>query len=282
MTKKDTLEGNHPLEPLIHRDSAASIWCSGCGIGIVVNSLAQAVKGDRSRYKVISSGIGCTGQVATDLNFNIDLIVHTNIFEEAIKISRKEPKTKIILLPTDAELMAYSADGLVAAGKAQANILVLYINNYLYRLYQEKDAKVKESGAPKVHLSSEHKSSEECKDIPDTPFLNDIDLQEMTPFNIPLLAQKSGAEYIARWTPLHVRRLEMSIRDAMGTKGLGVIEVTSPCLMYHQNMPNKSPLDRMGQFYENSIIKHNEPTERLDLRDSEIIVGKFAGRDMDE
>jgi hypothetical protein len=38
----------------------------------------------------------------------------------------------------------------------------------------------------------------------------------------------------------------------------------------------------MGIYEENSIIKHLEPTENLDLRNqNEIIVGRFVGREAD-
>jgi 2-oxoglutarate ferredoxin oxidoreductase subunit beta len=260
--KKETAKEQHPLEHILRMDTGGFQRCSGCGIGIVVNSLAQAVEGsdmDRSRFCVVSSGIGCTGHVADELNFDANITVHTDVFDEAIRISRRDPRKKVVLVLTDADLQASSADGIVKAGKMNANILLIYINNYLYRLFIE------------------------CKQNSSFRFLIRKADSEMTPFNIPHLAKTSGAEYVARWTPLHVRRLGLSIRDGLKSKGFGVIEVTSPCLMYHQNMVDQSPLDRMGQFFENSVILHNEPTENLDLRGEQgIIVGKFVGRDMDE
>jgi 2-oxoglutarate ferredoxin oxidoreductase subunit gamma len=49
------------------------------------------------------------------------------------------------------------------------------------------------------------------------------------PFNLPYLAAASGASFVARWTVLHARRLEWTLREAMEHPGFSFVEVIAPC-----------------------------------------------------
>jgi 2-oxoglutarate ferredoxin oxidoreductase subunit beta len=254
----------HPVDPLLHADSIPSSWCSGCGIGIVVNTFVQAVNKmdiDAKKIHIVSSGIGCTGKVDQHLSFKSDKIIDSDIISYATELAAKKPDTKVVLFLNDTDFISSNIDDLIKAGKKGARILVIYINNYIYRVFME------------------HKA------LPNTPFLKDISKNKnISPFNIPHLAKSCGAEYVARWTQLHARRLMFSVKDALSIDGFSVIEVISPCLLYYMNTENAGEtIDRMSVYENNSIIKHNEPTENLDIRaQQEIIVGKFIGGDHNE
>ena len=78
-----------------------------------------------------------------------------------------------------------------------------------------------------------------------------------------------------------MRRLASSIIEAFNRPGFSVVEVISPCAMYYSRT-NKlgDGLDMMKFYYENSTIKHGEPTDNLDIDfQKEIIVGKFIDRE---
>jgi 2-oxoglutarate ferredoxin oxidoreductase subunit gamma len=49
------------------------------------------------------------------------------------------------------------------------------------------------------------------------------------PFNLPYLAAASGASFLARWTVIHARRLEWTLREAMMYPGYSFVEVIAPC-----------------------------------------------------
>jgi len=49
------------------------------------------------------------------------------------------------------------------------------------------------------------------------------------PFNLPYLAAASGASFAARWTVLHARQLEWTLREALLHPGFSFIEVIAPC-----------------------------------------------------
>ncbi len=49
-----------------------NVWCSGCGIGIVMSALIRAVDhmGLNKDEVAVVSGIGCTGRMPVYLDFN--------------------------------------------------------------------------------------------------------------------------------------------------------------------------------------------------------------------
>jgi 2-oxoglutarate ferredoxin oxidoreductase subunit beta len=102
-----------------------------------------------------------------------------------------------------------------------------------------------------------------------------------TPSNVPQIAEASGAVYVARWTALHMRRLTYAITDALQRPGFSVVEVISPCAMYYSRINRLGDgLDMMKFYYDNSVIKHGEPTDNLEIDyQKEIIVGKFVDRE---
>ena len=108
----------------------------------------------------------------------------------------KKPDIKVVLFLNDTDFIASNIDDFIKAGKKGARIVVIYINNYIYRIFME------------------HKA------LSQTPFLKNSTKDKIaSPFNIPHLAKSSGADYVARWTQLHVRRLMFSIEDALLTEG---------------------------------------------------------------
>jgi len=263
MKKTGTTEEQHPVEPMLQTNSIPSGWCSGCGIGMVVNSFVQVVNKmdiDANNIHVVSSGIGCTGKIDQHLSFKSDKITDRNVIVYAADLAAKKPNKKVVLFLNDTDFIASKINDFIRAGKKGARIVVIYINNYIYRIFVE------------------HKA------LSQTPFLKNSSKDKIaSPFNIPHLAKSSGAKYVARWTQLHVRRLMFSIEDALSSEGFSVIEVVAPCLIYYMSTGKVGEtVDRMGIYDEISIIKHHEPTENLDLRNQkEIIVGRFVRRDMD-
>lgn len=252
-----TMEEIHPVVSFIRKEAAPSDWCPGCGIGVVVNAFLQAGRRmgiDPDELRMVSSGIGCTGRVGEQLKTIATRAGPDNPIEHGMKLSEENPDMKVAVLLNDTDLIASGIEGLQRAGERNARLLVIYINNYIYNIYLEHRA------------------------LPVIPFLGDPHGDTCSPFNIPHLARSCGARFVARWTPLHVRRLMYSMKNALSMPALSVIEVLSPCLLYYASSGMAgSIIDRMGHFYDNSVIVHHEPTENLDLRDrSEIIVGRFV------
>lgn len=250
----------NPLEPLIRQDALPSVWCPGCGIGIVVNTFLQSIRQarlDADNITLISSGISCTGKVADFLNLKNQTAGQTDVFRTALEYKSQHPNRLVVLFVNDNDLIASGVAGFQELCGSELPVLVLFINSFIY------------------HMLVEHRQMN-CMSL-----LNPAGKDEAPSlFNLPHLADSSGAGYIARWTPLHCRRLSFSIKDAVKRDTPAVIEVISPCLMYFASEEGPGiTLDRMNLYLRNSIIKHDEPTQNLNTRDMQnIVLGKFIDR----
>ena len=247
----------HPNEYLLQPGSVPSVWCPGCGIGTVVNTFIQAVVGSKidPAEICIVSGVGCTGKIAEYLNFRSYIATDGKVFDLAANIKLKHKNMRVVVFSNDVDFILSTKGDFAGTLKRAQDILVLYINNFIYHVFDKK------------------------KMLSTTPFVGSTaDNDTESPFNIPHLAESCGSRYIARWTPLHTRRLMNSVNDALQKTGFSFIEVISPCLVYYacNGMIGKS-LDRMKYFHDNSIIQHNQSTEKLDIRmQGRIIVGRFV------
>jgi 2-oxoglutarate ferredoxin oxidoreductase subunit beta len=98
------------------------------------------------------------------------------------------------------------------------------------------------------------------------------------PFNIPYLAAASGAVYVARWTALHVRRLQKSLQAALTKRGFSFVEVISPCpTLYGRWNKQRTGLAQMEYYHDHGVIKHGlDPKEADIVLGGEIIEGEFV------
>jgi 2-oxoglutarate ferredoxin oxidoreductase subunit beta len=222
-----------------------------------MNVFLETVKKQTSQNICITSGIGCAGKIASYLKVNSIPADNGNALHSAVKHKSEHPDAKVIAFLNDADFTAFGINDLIEAGKKNVNLIVIYINNFLYVITENKT-------------------------LPVTPFVRSTAISDGNkvelPFNIPHLAKSADAKYVARWTPLDVHRLMDSISEAMNKpSGLSVVEVISPCLMYYASVDKiGDKLDRMKFLQGNTEIKHNEPTENLDIRNNKkLIVGKF-------
>lgn len=183
-------------------------------------------------------------------------ITGNNLFRSAARYKRNHPETTVIVFFSENDLLTFGGKGFNAVCRENADITAVFINSFIY------------------HIFIEHRKLREV------PFHPSIEDGFGSPFNLPHLAASCGASYVARWTPLHCRRLKRSFLKALDKQGFSLIEVVSPCLMYHASCGNLGKsLDRMGLFLNNTQISHDEPTETVDLRNSPVIkIGTFIDR----
>jgi 2-oxoglutarate ferredoxin oxidoreductase subunit beta len=255
-------EKRHPMDNLLRMDRIPHIWCPGCGIGNAVSAFAEAL--DKLEYDLdkvcVVSGIGCTGRVAGYIKVDSFHTTHGRAIPFATGIKLSNPELKVIVVSGDGDLVSIGGNHFVHAARRNIDLTVILVNNFIYAMTGGQVA-------PTTPIPAFTTTS---------PFGN-----FETPVNVPRLAEAAGAVYVARWTALHMRRLAYSIVEAFNRPGFSVIEVISPCAMYYSRT-NKlgDGLDMMKFYYENSIIKHGEPTDHLDIDyQKEIIVGKFIDRE---
>jgi 2-oxoglutarate ferredoxin oxidoreductase subunit beta len=249
----------HPIAPFIRMDRMPHIWCPTCGIGTVVKCYASALEqSDLELDKVaIVSGIGCTGRVAGYMKLDGFHTTHGRAIPFATGLKLGRPELNVTVFSGDGDLSGIGGNHLIHACRRQMDLLVILVNNFTYAMTGGQVAPT--APPPSIHSTMPYGSFE-------------------PPFNLPHLAASCGANYVARWTCLHIRRLTKSIGEALTRKGLRLIEVITPCsTLYARRNKLGTGLNLMQYYHDNSEIRHGADTREVAIRFQEqIICGKFV------
>jgi len=260
--KTKEIQEAHPMDDVLRMDRIPHIWCPSCGIGLAVTAFASALEKSNIDLNnvVVVSGIGCTGRVAGYIKLDSFHTTHGRPIAFATGIKVANPKLKVVVFSGDGDLIAIGGNHFIHAARRNIDMVVICVNNFIYAMTGGQVA-------PTTPLTAYATTS---------PF-GCVE----PPFNIPYLADSSGAVYVARWTTLHVRRLVKSFSEALNKEGFSVVEAISPCAQYYSRINRLGDgLDMMRFYHDNSEICHGEDTKNLDIGfKSKIKVGKFVDRE---
>jgi 2-oxoglutarate/2-oxoacid ferredoxin oxidoreductase subunit beta len=249
----------NPVEPFLRTDRMPHIWCPGCGIGTTVNCFARAlVESKLNLDKVaIVSGIGCTGRVAGYLNLDSFHTTHGRAIPFATGLKLANPDLTVVVYSGDGDLIAIGGNHFIHAARRNIDLKVICINNFIYGMTGGQVAPTTPAGA--IATTSPYGCFER-------------------PFNLPYLAESSGAVYVARWTAFHVRHIARSMVEAFNKKGFSFIEIITPCpTLYQRRNRLGDSLEAMRFYKKHSVIKNGASTKDVEISfQGEIIVGKFV------
>lgn len=255
----------NPVDKILRTDRLPHLWCPGCGIGIAVNCFARALErvGIPLEKVVVVSGIGCSGRVAGYLKLDSFHTTHGRAIPFATGLKLVRPDLKVVVFSGDGDLIAIGGNHFIHAARRNIDITVICINNFNYGMTGGQVG-------PTTPLTSIATT---------TPYGN-----VESPFNLPFLADSSGAVYVARWTTFHVMQLIKSISEALTKKGFTFVEVIAGCpTLYGRRNRIGDGLKIMQLFKEHSEIKNGEPTRTAEIefthQRQKIVVGKFIDRE---
>ncbi len=256
------LDQQHPMDRLLRRDRLPHIWCPGCGLGTALNCFLGALvqsQLDPDQVAVVS-GIGCTGRVAGYVAMDSFHTTHGRAIPFATGLKLANPKLKVVVFSGDGDLIAIGGNHFIHAARRNMDMTVICVNNFIYGMTGGQLA-------PTTPTTARTSTS---------PYGN-----HDHPFNLAYLAAASGASYVARWTTLHVRRLQRAISEALCKPGFTFVEVISPCpTLYGRLNKQRSGLEQMAYYKEHSIIQHGADPRQADIAlGGQIIVGKFVDLD---
>ena len=259
MNKATTNGAGHPLDPYLRAERMPHIWCSGCGLGLVVNCFLRGLIQSRLALDkvVVVSGIGCAGRAAGYINLDSFHTTHGRAIPFATGLKLSNPELKVVVISGDGDLTAIGGNHLIHAARRNVDITVLCINNFIYGMTGGQVG-------PTTPLTARTTTS----------VGGNID----QPFNIPYLAAASGAAYVARWTTAQVIRLQKSITEALLKNGFSLIEIITPCPTYYGRMnKQRTGLEQMKYYRDNSIVKSGVDPKHAGIEfNGPIIVGRFV------
>jgi 2-oxoglutarate ferredoxin oxidoreductase subunit beta len=255
----------HPLDEIIRSDRMPHIWCPGCGIGIAMRCYAQAILdcGIPIDQQVVVSGIGCTGRVAGYMNLDSYHTTHGRAIPFAAGIKLANPALSVTVFSGDGDLAAIGGNHLIHAARRNVDVKVVCINNFNYGMTGGQSGPTTPKGARATTA----------------PYGN-----PELPFNLPYLLAAAGANYVSRWTTMHVRQIRKDILYTFTKPGFTFIEVLAPCPVgFGKSNRIEDGLAEMFLYKERCVLVQDGDVRAdelgIDLRENlPIYVGKFVER----
>jgi 2-oxoglutarate ferredoxin oxidoreductase subunit beta len=187
-----------------------SIFCTGCGIGNVLNYTLRAIDSleidiDRT---VFCSGIGCSSRLPGYIEADGLHTTHGRAIAFATGVKLADPELTVIVFTGDGDMAGIGGNHFIHAARRNLDLTVICINNYNYGM---TGGQVSPTTPPEAMSTT-------------TPYGN---LEE--PFDLSRLAIGAGAPYVARWTMGYPYETITAVEGSLRTKGFGFVEILAPC-----------------------------------------------------
>ncbi|MDR2874262.1 MAG: 2-oxoacid:ferredoxin oxidoreductase subunit beta [Methanobrevibacter sp.] len=253
-------KNKNPFIKYFRQDRLPTIFCSGCGIGITVNSFLKGFESTDLDFDSLAlvSGIGCSSRVPGYIKCDSLHTSHGRALSFATGLKVGNPDLNVVVFTGDGDAASIGGNHLIHAARRNINLIVICINNSIYGMTGGQISPT----SPKGSLAT-------------TAPYGSID----TPFNLIDLVTAAGASYVSRWTTAHPLQLSRSIKTAFNNKGFSFVEVVSQCPTYYGRRNNlKTPIAMIKMFKENTVNKKKADTLSDDELLGKIIVGEFVNK----
>ena len=223
------------IKKYMREEKLPHIWCPGCGNGVLMRDVAQAIENlglDKKRV-VIVSGIGCSSRAAGYMDFNTIHTTHGRAIAFATGIKMADPSLEVIVLTGDGDASAIGGNHLIHAARRNIGLTVVVFNNSIYGM-----------------TGGQYSPTTPKGDFGTTAPYGNID----RPFDIALLAAGAGATFSARGDVYHVAQTTRLIERGIKHRGFSVIDCLTVCPTYYGRKNKKGSAVEMMRFQKEHFI----------------------------
>ena len=231
------------------------IWCPGCGNGIIMRDVAQAIEnlGLSRNNVVIVSGIGCSSRAAGYMDFNTIHTTHGRAIAFATGIKLARPDLEVIVLAGDGDISAIGGNHLIHAARRNIGLTVVVFNNSIYGM-----------------TGGQYSPTTPHGEFGTTAPYGNVERS----FDIAGLAYGAGASYAARGSAYHAQQTIALIQDGIRHQGFSIIDVASVCPTYYGRKNHKgSAVDMMKWQRDNSVTQEQANKMSPEQLRGKIIIG---------
>jgi 2-oxoglutarate/2-oxoacid ferredoxin oxidoreductase subunit beta len=232
-----------------------NVWCSGCGIGIVMGALIRAIDriGLEKDDVALVSGIGCTGRMPVYMDFNTIHTTHGRALAFATGLKIAKPAMKVITIMGDGDALAIGGNHFIHAARRNIGITAIVVNNAIYGM-----------------TGGQYSPTTPINGRASTAPYGNIE----PPMPVCELAIAAGATFVARSTVYHAVELDRYIEQAIRKNGFSLVEAVSYCHTTYGRM-NKlgTPVDMMRQLKEGSVSLNAADKLTPEERQAKIVRG---------
>lgn len=233
------------------------IWCPGCGNGIVLRAIVNAIDnlGLNQDEVCIVSGIGCSSRSTGYLDFNTVHTTHGRALAFATGIKFANPKLHVIVITGDGDCAAIGGNHLIHAARRNIDITTIVFNNNIYGM-----------------TGGQYSPTTPTGDKGTTAPYGNIDPN----FDLCELAKSSGATYVSRSTVYGVNMIVKQVEEGIKNKGFSFVEVLTICPTYYGRKNKKGNAPEMINHLKEITINVNAynklPKEE---REDKLVIGEL-------
>jgi 2-oxoglutarate ferredoxin oxidoreductase subunit beta len=241
-----------------------TVWCAGCGNGIVMSAIIRAVDklGLSKDGVAMLSGIGCSSRMPIYLDFNALHTTHGRSLAFATGVKFARPELKVIVITGDGDALAIGGNHFIHACRRNIDITAILINNSIYGMTGGQGSPTTPDGAFSTT----------------TPYGN-----AEKHFDPCGLAMAAGASFVGRGTVYHTPQLEKLILDAIDHRGFSLVEAVSNCHTYFGRLNKRGDAVSMLKSYKEQAVPHTKAKKMTEEElKGKIITGKLHEIEMSE
>ena len=227
-------------ENFFRQNRLPHLWCPGCGNGIVMKAIVQAIEKNpdfNQKNTVIVSGIGCSSRASGYMDFDTLHTAHGRAIPFATGVKLANPALNVIVITGDGDCTAIGGNHFIHGCRRNVDLTVVLFNNNIYGMTGGQ-------ASPMTPLG---------KKATTAPY-GSVD----RPFDACKLAEAAGATYVARSTAFHVQHLVKTIEDGLKNRGFSFIEALVQCpTAYGRRNKLGDPAKMMAWMRDNAVMKNS-------------------------
>ncbi len=235
-----------------------NIWCPGCGNGIVLRALLEAISQlqlDPDKV-VLVSGIGCSSRAPAYTAFDNVHTLHGRAIPTATGIKLANPDLSVIVLTGDGDCSAIGGNHLIHAARRDVDITVVVFNNYNYGM----------TGGQASPLTP-------AASITTTTPSGNMD----RPFDLVNLATGAGATYVARSGIYFTKHLVDHLRKAISHRGFSLVDAVAQCPTYYGRFNRKGSAGQMITSQKDwMVLKNVADKKNPEELAGKVVIGEFV------
>ncbi len=197
-----------------------TLWCWGCGDGIVLKAFIRAVDKlgiDKNDICVVS-GIGCSGRFSSYVDMNTIHTTHGRTIAFATGVKLANPDKYVVSVTGDGDAFAIGGNHSIHGARRNIDITMIVIQNFIYGLTNSQTSPTTPQGMWTV-----------------TQKAGNID----PAFDACRLMESAGATFVARESVSNPKKLEKVIVEALKHKGFSYVDALTNC---HINLGRKNKM----------------------------------------
>ena len=252
------------IEKYMRQQHLPHIWCPGCGNGILMRDVAQAIDNlgiDRDNVCLVS-GIGCSSRAAGYMDFNTIHTTHGRAIAFATGIKLARPDIHVIVVTGDGDAAAIGGNHLIHAARRNIDLTVVVFNNNIYGMTGGQYSPTTPQG--ERGTTAPYGTVER-------------------PFDIAALAAGAGASFTARGSAFHAMQTIKMIEQGISHKGFSLIDCASVCPTYYGRKNKKGDAVEMMKWQrDNAVMAEKAAGMTEEEKRGKLVIGVLSRSDYPE